>query len=127
MFGLKGAIYLLPASYIMFFILKQKGIDLNPVLPLASMFICYLGYWLIRALIFKGTPPTLAYVWPYFAATGLGAAVFNGTAMNYIQTGAISVFDIALVILGDMTGMATCLIAAVYFFRLARLVGSAYR
>ena len=53
--------------------------------------------------------------------------MFNAIAMSYVQTGAVSISDLVAIIAGDMTGMLICLIAAIYFFRLARLIGNAVK
>ena len=127
LYGLRGAIYLLPASYLMLFVLAQKGIYFNVTLPLASTFACYFGYWAVRALVFDGKCPSIASGWTFFSATGLCAAVFNAIAMSYVQTGTVSISDLVAIIAGDMTGMFIFLIAAIYFFRLARLVGNAVK
>lgn len=58
-----------------------------------------------------------------FFTVGLGAAVFDGIAMSYFQNGAIKIWDFAVIVMGDMTGMLICLIATMYFFRLARVIG----
>lgn len=66
LFGLRGAVYLLPTSYLMLFILEQNGIYLTRALPLVSTFACYFGYWIVRALIFDGNSPAITRTFYFF-------------------------------------------------------------
>jgi len=120
-FGWKAIIYLLPGSYLMWFLtVYGTGNILDPIAPLFSLIACYIGVTVAK-LIFELTyKASKATEWIFLLFAGFVSSIANAATLSFLQHPNEILYSMIGYATGDMAGMALCLIAIMYFFRFLR-------
>ena len=129
-YGWRAVIYLLPASYLMYFLSSgQTGQDIYA--PLVSLLGCYVGIQLVRLMLVDTNTKSLnVRAWKLLFTAGAVASVFNSFGLTAMQNGLSEMTFLALklnflgYIIGDMLGMMLCVATIMLGFRYIRSIKS---
>ena len=121
LFGLKAAIYLLPAHYAMWYIsVHGADIGLDIFSPLVSILGCILGY-LIFVSIRKYIPENIQYKgWPLVIVIITFSAFFNSIGLSRLHSSVSDIEYFLAYFWGDVLGGVIFLILAMYIWRILK-------
>ena len=124
--GWRGALYLIPPSYLMWAISAfGDGIELDVWSPLVSMAAVYAGVFLVRYI--AGLPPQenpLDVSWRQCLLAGLVASLFNGFALSILIAGDVDWYLMAGYSLGDIIGQIVMMLLLILIMRVGRIANS---
>ena len=80
---------------------------------------CYAGFLIASAFI-SGQPkqPTIKMT-TFFLLTGTLASIFNGLNLSWLNFGEMDLLTTLDYVIGDVAGLAACLLVLIHGFRLA--------
>ena len=126
-YGWRGMLYLLPASYLMFFLsVGQTGQSLFA--PIVSLVGCYLGMQFVR-LSFADTKSVSfkRHDWRLMFCGGVAASILNALGLAIFDHGlndtlfsTVRQLDVLGYVIGDVLGLMVCLASVVYSFRMIK-------
>ena len=126
-YGWRGMLYLLPASYLMFFLsVGQTGQSLFA--PIVSLVGCYLGMQFVR-LSFADTKSVSfkRHDWKLMFCGGVAASILNALGLAIFDHGlndtlfsTVRQLDVLGYVIGDVLGLMLCLASVVYLFRMIK-------
>ena len=126
-YGWRGMLYLLPASYLMFFLsVGQTGQSLFA--PIVSLVGCYLGMQFVR-LSFADTKSVSFkhHDWKLMFWGGVAASILNALGLAIVDHGldgtllsTVRELDVLGYVIGDVLGLMVCLASLVYLFRMIK-------
>ena len=84
--GWKAILFLLPSTYLMWFLsVYGNGLALHMYQPVVSIIACYLGVKLTEFILFV-RPSTLNFAaWKYLIIAGVIGSLFNGIGLTALQ------------------------------------------
>lgn len=120
-FGWQAILFLLPSSYLMWFLsVYSDGLDLSFYQPIISLVACYAGVKFVE-ILFSIRPQTLDLTaWKFLLIAGLLGSIFNGIGLTFSQHEADFSWHILGYVIGDVAGLMTSLVILIYIFRFSR-------
>jgi hypothetical protein len=121
LFGLRAAIYLLPAHYAMWYIsVHGANMDLDIYSPLVSLLACVIGYLLFLS-IKTFLPKNIQYKgWILVLVIIILSAFFNSIGLSRLHSSVSSLEHFLAYFWGDVLGGAIFLILAMYIWRILK-------
>ena len=119
--GWKAILFLLPSTYLMWFLsVYGNGLDLHMYQPVVSVIACYLGVKLTEFVLFV-RPSTLDLAaWKYLIIAGVFGSVFNGIGLTALQHEVEFALNVLGYIIGDVAGLFASLLILMYVFKFLR-------
>ena len=120
-FGIKALVYLLPGSYLMWFLsVYGSDVAISPLAPITSLIACYVGFFILQ-FVFKNFPKSNSFkMWRFVVLLGIITSVFNSVFLTILHSEMFSILYLAAYLVGDVLGLIACLIIAMLIFRLIR-------
>lgn len=113
--GWRAILYLLPASYLMWFLsVYGNGVNIGVYQPIMSLVACYTGVKLTE-FIFSVRPRVLNLAaWKYLIIAGFFGSVFNGIGLTSLDRDKEFAWNVLGYVIGDVAGLLTGLLALMY-------------
>lgn len=121
--GWRGALYLLPSSYLMWVIaVWGTGVELSAVQPLVSIACVYAAVVLVglRISLTKQELRDMT-TWKQCFIAGLVGSVFNGFGLAMLSKGEFSFYSMAGYTFGDIAGQIVLMLLLILIMRLSRI------
>ena len=120
--GWRGALYLIPPSYLMWAIsVFGAGVELDVWSPLVSIAAVYAGVFLVRYI--AGLPPqeNSPFVsWRHCLLAGLAASLFNGLTLSILIADDVDWYLVAGYSFGDIIGQIVMMLLLILIMRVSR-------
>jgi hypothetical protein len=122
-FGWRALLYLLPSSYLMWFI-ASYGLDISfdILSPIISLIACYVGVKITSRLETTTSDKFDRSTWQYLILAGAAASILNGIGLSILQHDSPYAVATFTYLIGDVSGLIITLLLAMYIFRLVRLI-----
>ena len=121
-FGWKAIAYLLPASYLMWFLtVYGNGLAISVYQPTISLIACYLGVSLAHMLLMIRSSRLDFKAWKFLIFAGVIGSIFNGIGLSLTQSGTSLAINLLGYVIGDITGLLTSLFILMYLFKFIRI------
>ncbi|MDG1010046.1 MAG: hypothetical protein P8O69_08750 [Amylibacter sp.] len=121
-FGWRAIPYLLPASYLMWFLaVYGNGVELHFYQPVISLIACYLGVLLASALCMIRLGQLDLKAWKFLIFAGVIGSLFNGIGLSLTQGSTSLAINVLGYVIGDVAGLFTSLLILMYLFKFLRL------
>lgn len=119
--GWKAILFLLPSTYLMWFLsVYGNGLDLHMYQPVVSVIACYLGVKLTEFILFV-RPSTLDLAaWKYLIIAGVIGSLFNGIGLSALQHEVEFAWNVLGYVIGDVAGLFASLLILMYVFKFLR-------
>ena len=119
--GWKAILFLLPSTYLMWYLsVYGNGLDLNVYQSVVSLISCYLGVKLTELIAFV-KPSTLDLAaWKYLIIAGVIGSLFNGIGLTALQHEAEFAWNVLGYVIGDVAGLFASLLILMYVFKFLR-------
>ena len=120
-FGIRALFYLLPGSYLMWFLsVYGSNVIMSPLAPLTSLVACSCGFFVLK-FMYNNFPKTDNFkMWRLVVLLGIITSIFNSIFLTILHSETFSVSYLAAYLLGDVLGLIICLIISMLIFRLIR-------
>ena len=124
--GWRGALYLIPPSYLMWAISAfGDGVELDVWSPLVSTAAVYAGIFLVRYIAGLPSQENSLYVsWRHCLLAGFVASLFNGLALSILIAGDVDWYLMAGYSLGDIIGQIVMMLLLILIMRVGRMANS---
>ena len=120
-FGWKAILFILPASYLMWFLaVYGSDIALSIYAPIVSLVACWIGVKLTEFILFV-RPSTLNFAaWKYLIIAGVLGSLFNGIGLTALQHEVEFALNVLGYVIGDVAGLFASLLILMYVFKFLR-------
>ena len=113
-YGWKAFFYLIPSTYLMWFVIVYgAGVPLHPLQPALSPLCCIIGVKIIS----KNKTGNIEKEWKILLLGGFIGSVLNGISSSFIYNNGVITSSMYGYIFGDMLGQITLMIILVYIFK----------
>lgn len=120
-FGWRGMFYVLPASYLMWWLsVHGSEIPIHPIAPVISLLACYCGYHIAYLIIAPNRRNFGRATWKALILAGMFASLLNAFALSLVHSGTMIWHDVLGYVIGDVSGLVVCMMSIMYGFRLLR-------
>ena len=117
-YGWKAFFFLVPSTYLMWFVIVYGAeVPLHPLQPITSVLSCIIGVKIIS----KNRIGRLEQEWKTLLLGGLIGSILNGIASSYLINSDIIISSLFGYILGDMLGQIVLMIMLLYMFKFLRM------
>jgi len=117
-YGWKAFFFLIPSTYLMWFIaVYGVEVPLHPLQPITSVLSCIVGVKIIS----KNRIGRLEQEWKTLLLGGLIGSILNGITSSYLVNSDIIISSLFGYILGDMLGQIVLMIMLLYMFKFLRM------
>ena len=117
-YGWKAFFFLIPSTYLMWFVIVYGAeVPLHPLQPIASILSCIIGVKIIS----KNRIGRLEKEWKTLLLGGLIGSILNGISSSLLYNNVIITSSLFGYILGDMLGQIVLMIMLLYMFKFLRM------
>ena len=117
-FGFSGLLYLVPASYMMwFFDTRVNGLDLHVLGALVSAAGCYLGLVLVNAVAKSAMQRVAFKEWQILLLAGLAGSGLNALGKAILNSSFSAWYLVAGYMIGDVFGQFALMLGLMVVFR----------
>lgn len=119
-FGFSGLLYLIPASYLVwFFDTRVNGLDLHVLGSVVSAIGCYLGLILIQAVAKFVSQRLVFKEWQILLLAGLAGSLLNALGQAVLNSSFSAWYLAAGYMIGDVFGQFALMLGLIVVFRLS--------
>ena len=120
-FGWKAILFILPASYLMWFLaVYGSDIALSIYAPIVSLVACWIGVKLTEFILFVRPSTLNLAAWKYLIIAGVIGSLFNGIGLTALQHDAEFSLNVLGYVIGDVAGLFASLLILMYVFKFLR-------
>jgi hypothetical protein len=117
-YGWRAILLLLPASYLMWFLVVYRGeIDLSMYAPIVSLVACWIGVTLAKVVFEERSKMLDLSAWKFLIVAGAAGSLLNGIGLSFLQHESQVGLSILGYMIGDLAGLFASLLILMYVFR----------
>ena len=117
-YGWKAFFFLVPSTYLMWFVIVYgANVPLHPLQPIFSSLSCIIGVMIIT----KNKTGHLEKEWKILILGGLIGSSLNGISSSFLQNNGIITSSFFDYIVGDMLGQIILMVMLLYVFKFLRV------
>ena len=119
--GWKAILFLLPSTYLMWFLsVYGSGLDLHMYQPVVSVIACWIGVTLTKAIFEEKSDMLDISAWKFLIVAGAAGSLLNGIGLSLLQHNSQVGLSVLGYVIGDVAGLFASLLILMYVFRFMR-------
>lgn len=120
-FGASAILYLLPASYLMWWLCAYgHGVELGLYQPIVSLVACYAGVKLAELVLLVRPRNLDLAAWKFLVIAGVCGSVLNGIGLTSLEREVEFAWNVLGYVVGDVAGLFFSLLILLYGFKFSR-------
>ena len=119
--GWKAILFLLPSTYLMWFLsVYGNGLDLHMYQPVVSVIACWIGVTLTKAIFEEKSDMLDISAWKFLIVAGAAGSLLNGIGLSLLQHDSQVGLSVLGYVIGDVAGLFASLLILMYVFKFLR-------
>ena len=119
--GWRAILFLLPASYLMWFLAVYGGdIDLSIYAPIISLIACWIGVTLTKAIFEEKSDMLDISAWKFLIVAGAAGSLLNGVGLSLLHHDSQVGLSVLGYVIGVVAGLFASLLILMYVFKFLR-------
>jgi hypothetical protein len=117
-YGWKAFFFLVPSTYLMWFVIVHgSGVPLHPLQPIFSVLSCIIG----MKVMSKNKTGHIEKEWKLLLLGGFIGSILNGISSSFLYNNGVLTSSMFGYIFGDMSGQIILMIMLIYIFKFLRM------
>ena len=117
-YGWKAFFFLVPSTYLMWFVIVHGSeVPLHPLQPIFSVLSCIIGVKVIS----KNKTGRIEKEWKLLLLGGFIGSILNGISSSFLYNNGVLTSSMFGYIFGDMSGQIILMIMLIYIFKFLRM------